>query len=59
MYNIMGSVLAIALQIKLIRDNNSEQREKNHIFEPHSSRKVIKKQQTTNGDYYMLSEDDG
>jgi len=54
----MGSVLAIALQIKLIRDHNSEQREKNKIFEPHSSREVIKKIKFKNGDYHILPNDD-
>lgn len=55
----MGSALVIALQVKLLNDHNKKQREKNKIFEPHSSRKVIeKKPQLKKNEYQILPEDD-
>ena len=55
----MGSVLVIALQMKILEDHCKEQREKNKIFEPHPSRKVIKKKpQFKKNEYHILPEDD-
>ena len=53
---VMGSVLVIALQMKILNDHNYKIREKNNnIFEPHSSRKVIKKKpQLKKNEYYIL-----
>ena len=50
----MGSVLIIALQSRILDDYKQHQREKNKIFEPHSSRKIIKKPQFKKNKYELL-----
>ena len=54
----MGSVLVIVLQAKLLNDYNYKIREKNNIFEPHSSRKVVKKKKFKKNKYHILTDDD-